>query len=420
MPPSSDRKKIAIVVQRYGAAINGGAEVHARAIAQRLANLYDVTILTSCAIDHHTWIPVLPAGESREEGIRIIRFDHPSGGISGIKALQYELLKISVKLYSLLFKNKIRRGRRKASRAEQAFEKLKLIKQGPFIPKLVDYIKEHEEQYDVFIFFTYLYYPTVMGLPWVGKKSILIPTLHDEPAVYRSIYQKLMSSPAAIFFNTAAEKKLAENIFDISKSINKIVAVGIEIPDLKPDAGIPEKYGIKKPYLIYVGRIDKGKGCKKLISAHMKYVLAKGDQIRLVMVGKSKLRAHEKGEAIFTGFVSEEEKHQLIGQAAALVMPSPYESLSLALLEGFAHGIPGLVNGHCEVLADHIAAGNCGWAYTGKEEFEKALDHITGKPTETHRMGENGKRYVMENYRWETILKTYSDVIHTISAPTNG
>jgi glycosyltransferase involved in cell wall biosynthesis len=420
MPAVSDRKKIAIVVQRYGPAINGGAEVHARSIAQRLAGFYDVTVLTSCAIDHHTWNPVLPAGESMEEGIRIIRFDHPPGGLNGIKALQYELLKISVKLYSLLSKNKIRRGRRKASRAEQAFEKLKLIKQGPFIPKLVDYIKEHETQYDVFIFFTYLYYPTAIGLPYVGAKSILIPTLHDEPAVYRSIYQKLMSSPAAIFFNTAAEKKLAENIFDISKSIKKIVAVGIEVPDLKPDAGILEKYGIKKPYLIYVGRIDKGKGCNRLIRMHKEYVHDKGDQIRLVMVGKSKLRRHEKGEAIFTGFVSEEEKHQLIGQAAALVMPSPYESLSLALLEGFAHGIPGLVNGHCKVLADHIAAGKSGWTYTGREEFEKALDHITGKLRETHSLGENGKRYVMENYRWEIILKTYSDVISAIAEPTNG
>ena len=415
MSPSSNRKKIAIVVQRYGAAVNGGAEVHARAIAQQLTSHFDITILTSRAIDHHTWQPVLPAGDSQEEGIHIIRFDHQAGGLSGIKAVKYEILKSMTKIYSLFIKNKIRNGRRKGSRLERAFENLKLIKQGPFIPSLVDYIKEQGIKYDAFIFFTYLYYPTVKGLPWVSSKSILIPTLHDEPAVYRSIYQELMASPAAIFFNTEAEKKLADKIFNISKSINKIVALGIEVPHVQTDESILEKYGIKKPYLIYVGRIDKGKGCKRLIQAHKEYIHKKGDRIRLVMAGKSRLRAQEKGEAIFTGFVSEKEKHQLISQAATLVMPSPHESLSLALLEGFAHGIPGLVNGHCEVLANHIAGSKGGWTYFNQEEFEKILNHIFEHPDEVKMTGKNAKQYVETNYNWETILKTYYEAIEKIS-----
>ncbi|MBA2355214.1 MAG: glycosyltransferase family 1 protein, partial [Acidobacteria bacterium] len=41
--------KLAVVVQRYGADINGGAELHARYIADRLAGTHDVEVLTSCA-----------------------------------------------------------------------------------------------------------------------------------------------------------------------------------------------------------------------------------------------------------------------------------------------------------------------------------------------------------------------------------
>jgi hypothetical protein len=39
--------KLAIVVQRYGADINGGAELHARYIAEHLAKHVEVEVLTT-------------------------------------------------------------------------------------------------------------------------------------------------------------------------------------------------------------------------------------------------------------------------------------------------------------------------------------------------------------------------------------
>ena len=47
--------KIAIVVQRYGADINGGAELHARYIAEHLSKHVQVEVLTTCATDYITW-----------------------------------------------------------------------------------------------------------------------------------------------------------------------------------------------------------------------------------------------------------------------------------------------------------------------------------------------------------------------------
>jgi len=54
--------KLAFVVQRYGPTINGGAELHARYIAERLARHADVEVLTTCAADYVTWRNELPAG----------------------------------------------------------------------------------------------------------------------------------------------------------------------------------------------------------------------------------------------------------------------------------------------------------------------------------------------------------------------
>src|SRR5262245_21578979 len=66
--------KIAIVVQRYGADINGGAELHARYVAERLAPHVDVEVLTTCASDYITWRNALSPGGESVNGVRVRRF----------------------------------------------------------------------------------------------------------------------------------------------------------------------------------------------------------------------------------------------------------------------------------------------------------------------------------------------------------
>src|SRR5207344_3378302 len=71
--------KLAMVVQRYGAEISGGAELHARYIAERLAKHAEVEVLTTCATDYVSWKNELPAGEQTVNGLKVRRFpvSHP-------------------------------------------------------------------------------------------------------------------------------------------------------------------------------------------------------------------------------------------------------------------------------------------------------------------------------------------------------
>src|SRR3954467_13395192 len=66
--------KLAIVVQRYGADINGGAELHARYIAERLSRHASVEVVTTCARDYVTWKNELPAGVEQINGVTVRRF----------------------------------------------------------------------------------------------------------------------------------------------------------------------------------------------------------------------------------------------------------------------------------------------------------------------------------------------------------
>src|SRR6267142_1821291 len=66
--------KLAIVVQRYGADINGGAELHARYVAEHLAPHAKVAVLTTCARDYVTWRDEYPAGVEHVNAIPVHRF----------------------------------------------------------------------------------------------------------------------------------------------------------------------------------------------------------------------------------------------------------------------------------------------------------------------------------------------------------
>ena len=66
--------KLAVVVQRYGADINGGAELHARYVAERLSRHAEVEVVTTCAQDYVTWRNELPAGVEQVNGVPVRRF----------------------------------------------------------------------------------------------------------------------------------------------------------------------------------------------------------------------------------------------------------------------------------------------------------------------------------------------------------
>ena len=415
----SFKKKIAIIVQRYGHQVNGGAETHARMIAERLSVKYDVTVLTSRALNYHTWEPELPGGEFIENGIRIIRFDHPPKGsrkklhqfnrkIRGRHLIQKFFRFIGEpKWFQTLFPQ--------VKATEQDYQQwLKL--QGPNMRDLPAYLIDNKAKYAAYIFMTYLYYPTAIGVQAVPEKSILIPTMHDEPPAYFEVFQKVMSAPSWIFFNTRAEQVFSEKLFNIKSNNKEIVAVGIDEASVNVDESVKNKFGIDGPYIVYVGRIDKAKGCDTLLKYFKLFKNTYHDKTKLVMIGKNMIEKEEHPDIVYAGFLSDDDKTQLMKQASLLVMPSEHESLSLVLLESFIYTVPVLANGKCEVLKNHIELSSGGYAYNNYNEFRNGLQLLLQDKELNKRMGCMGYDYVKNNYIWENVLKKFDTAIDDISS----
>jgi glycosyltransferase involved in cell wall biosynthesis len=109
----------------------------------------------------------------------------------------------------------------------------------------------------------------------------------------------------------------------------------------------------------------------------------------------------------FAGMLPEQERLQALEAATVVVVPSPFESLSLLALEAFAVGTPVVANGRSEVLVAHCRQGNAGLYYEDRDEFVEAMKLLMADQRLRQALGRNGREYVRTHYRWDVILAKY-------------
>lgn len=61
---------------------------------------------------------------------------------------------------------------------------------GPYCPELVEYVDEHQDEYEAIIVVTYLYYTAVKSIVRIKNKAIFIPTAHQEPFIHFDMYKR--------------------------------------------------------------------------------------------------------------------------------------------------------------------------------------------------------------------------------------
>ena len=388
------KKKILFVVQRYGLEVNGGAELHCRQLAERLKDEYNVSVLTTCAIDYVTWKNEYKEGIEHINGVKVIRKK------VDFERNQKKFNKISEKLNNE--KDNINLG----IEWQEA--------QGPHSSELIKYLEDHKDDYDVIIFLTYLYYTTYFGLKVAPEKSILIPTAHDEPPIYYSIFNETFNLPKAILYSTTTERDFVNKRFKNDYIESDIVGLGVDINENAQDIDLEKTFGIKDDYVVYVGRIDESKGCKEMFEYFLEYKKTYNSNLKLVLAGKSAMEIPKNKDIITLGFVSEDEKVNLIRKSKLLILPSKFESLSLSTLEAMYLKVPVLLNGKCEVLKQHAILSNGGLYFKNKYEFIETLNFMISHSVIMKKMGENGIKYVENNYKWNVIMKKLKKVIEDI------
>jgi glycosyltransferase involved in cell wall biosynthesis len=388
--------KLAIVVQRYGADINGGAELHARYIAERLARHADVRVLTTCARDYVTWRNELPAGSETVNGVEVERFP-----------VAHE-------------RDELDFGRRSThvfTRPHSLHDELEwLDSEGPTSPDLVNRISVLADEFDYVILFSARYYHAYHGARAVPGRAVLVPTAERDAALGLGLFGPIYRGVRAIMYNSHEEQALIHAVSSNEQVPGTVVGVGSDIPDAVEPARARQKFGLAGPYVIYVGRIDANKGCAELFDFFIEYADSHPEPPTLVLIGTPVLDIPVHPRIRHLGFVDDQDKFDAIAGATALVMPSYYESLSMVALEAWALGTPVIANARCDVLLGQCLRSNAGLYYANDSEFAGVLDRILADRNLASTLGRNGREYFERHYSWPAIERKYLEMFAQLSS----
>ncbi|HEV3140615.1 MAG TPA: glycosyltransferase family 4 protein [Vicinamibacterales bacterium] len=383
--------KLAVVAQRYGLAVNGGAELHARYIAEHLGRHATVEVLTTCATDYVTWRNELPAGVETVNGITVRRF------------------KVKHERDPIVFG---RRSARVFNEGHSLGDELDwLDAEGPTSPALVDYISKHAAEYDYCIFFSYRYYQSYYGVRAAPGRAILVPTAERDETVGLSIFHPVFRGVRALMYNSPEERAMIHAASGNQDVPGVVVGIGSDVPQNPQPSRFRQKHGIHGPFAIYVGRIDENKGCSELFAFFQRYTIDPASKLSLVLIGHSLLPIPTHQRIRHLGFVDDQDKFDAMAAADVLIMPSYFESLSMVALEAWALGKAVLANGKCDVLRGQCIRSNAGLYYDDGSEFMETLATFERNPWLAAALGRNGRQFFREHYDWPVIERKYLDMI---------
>jgi len=172
----------------------------------------------------------------------------------------------------------------------------------------------------------------------------------------------------------------------------------------------PEVAG--KPIILFLGRIHPIKGLDLLARAFGRLARERTN-VRLVIAGPDANGHRVKVEGIlaaegardltiFPGMLHGREKLAALARADVLVLPSRSEIRSIVALEAMACRVPVVLTRQCDF--PEVAEANAGEIVEPEPgQLAEALKGLLDNPDLRRRMGENGRRMVLERYTWDQI-----------------
>ena len=391
--------KVAYVTVRYGERILGGAEQACRQLAEHLAaSGVSVEVHTTCATDATTWADDLAPGATTEAGVSVHRhrveagrdpdFDRFSGEVFG-----------------------------GPEPPDEAKQRRWLDLQGPVCPAAVGGAMASGA--DLVIATPYLFWPTV-ELMRQSDRAVMHPAAHDEGPIHLPVVAAGFAAARGLAYYTDGERRLVERLWpELSATPQAVIGLGVE-PD--PGRGAdPDRFRTSlglgdRPFLLYVGRVDDGKGVRMLAKFFATFKRRHPGPLALVFAGAIVNPPDAHPDVIVTGPVSDLDKWSAMTGASVFVNPSANESFSIVLLESWSVGTPGLVNARCPATVEHARRSRGGLAFGGYASFETALQRLTEDRATAAAMGAAGNRYVVENFAWPVVTARYRAWLERVAA----
>lgn len=389
MKPS---RKLIFVTPWYGKYATGGAETLCKSVVEHLHNSgHKVEVFTTTSKQFQSeWKNDFSPGECVENGIVVKRFKVDSRDPDLFNSLNQKIL---------------------SSTPLTEEQELDFFKNNINSKEMMNTIKNDSE--NLFVFIPYLYGTTFFGCQIHPNRSVMIPCLHDEGYSRMSLMKKAMLQVKALSFNSQAEKELATKLLD-NLPHNAVIGSGIDNTTQSDPERFKKKYGLNK-FILYAGRKANEKNVPLLIEYFEKFLERNNTDLKLVLTGSGKANIPSKfSKNILDLFLPKEELYDAYSAATLFCMPSVNESFSIVIMESWLNNTPVLVNNKCAVTKECCLESNGGLYFDNFLEFEECIKFFLNNPDIGKKLGENGKNYVLANYNWDKITKSYADFLNSI------
>lgn len=392
-------KKIGFVIPWYHKEIPGGAEMELRGTVTHLHKSgFEVEIITTCVKDFNSdWTEnYFKPGIEDCDGIPIRRFKVRKGNMEAFHKINYKImnnLPITIEEEDIFLKEMVNS------------------------PDMYEYIAEHKDDYLVFAFIPYMFGTTYYGMQACLEKAVLIPCLHDENYAYFRRFKELFSKINSIIFHAKPEMDLANRLYDLSKVNTIELGEGVETDFDYNELRFREKYKINDPYIIYAGRKDAAKNINTLITYFNEYKKRNEGNLKLILIGGGQVEvpAQIKEDVINLGFVDIQDKYDACAGSLLLCQPSKNESFSIVIMESWLCERPVLVHEGCNVTKYFAEKSKGGLYFNNYFEFEGCINYIKDNPEIAEQMGQNGRHFVLDNFKWDVIVDRFIQFFNQVS-----
>lgn len=404
--------KVAFVLPWYGHSIVGGAETATYDLVQaikRYQGTIEVEVLTTTLKDFVSdWnTPHYKEGVEIEQGVCVRRFHptQPNRSLFHFLNGQYLMPGGTKMLWD------VKKSETKSP--IPAWAEAYYLRNMIVSPSMLQYLKRHSSGYDFTIFVPYMFAPTAMGSLLLGRRALVMPCLHDERYAYMRIFKKCFARVGGFLCLVKSEQELAHRLYpDLKKSSLIGAVVDTEVAQGEGER-FRKKFGIDAPFILYTGRQIEGKNLPLLVSRFEGFKRSHpSSPLLLVLLGKGDLDYRDKPDVLNLGFVSSADKSAAYAAALGLCQPSLNESFSIVIMEAWLQKTPVLVHRGCEVTREHVVESKGGFIFDDQATFDHAVLQLLESEDLRRRLGENGRKYVMDRYAPESVVKSFEKALH--------
>jgi glycosyltransferase involved in cell wall biosynthesis len=416
--------RFAFVTARYGADIAAGPDHACRVLAEQVSGRHDVDVLTTCARNPRTWKNEYSEGTDRVRGALVRRF-----------AISQERDEHAFNQFS---------ARVLAGPRSRADDLEWLRRAGPWSAGLIDFIRRQHKSYDVLVLFSLCSPLTATAATLAPERTIVFPYLQLQPALRFELGAEILSTVRGVGLISGAERRLLRSYLRVTPQHDEVVGIGIDPSpeqsyprhqqnpadvvvddestvgngeDGEPASylegrGVPfrRRHRLYGPFALYGGRVEPDNGCEEMLDYFDTFAASDGDTA-LALMGVKMMKVPDEPYIRLAGVLP--ERQQMIAYEAAdvTIAPSADDLVAQPVLESFAVGTPVLASARNNAAVEHCRRANAGLYYLNRGEFVEALRLLMTNNRLRNRLGENGRAYVRQNFRWDAVLGRFDRLV---------